>query len=77
MLVALSVHTRLVESVVTVRVTVPANPFTGATVIVEVVVAPALTFTVVGLALTVNSWTWNTIVTEWERVPFVPVTVAR
>jgi len=53
MLVALRVQTRLVELVVTARVTVPVKPFTGATVIVEVAVAPALTFTLVRLAVTV------------------------
>ena len=53
MLVALKVQTRFVEFVVTARVTVPAKPLSGATVIVEVAVAPALTFTLVGLAVTV------------------------
>jgi len=53
MLVALRVQTRFVEFVVTARVTVPAKPLSGATVIVEVAVAPALTFTLVGLAVTV------------------------
>jgi len=57
MLVALRVQTRLVELVVTASVTVPVKPFTGATVIVEVAVAPALTGTLVGLAVTVKSTT--------------------
>ena len=43
-------HDRLVELVVTERVTLPANPFTGATVIVEVPVTPAFRVTLVGLA---------------------------
>ena len=38
-----------------VRATVPVNPFTGATVMVEVAATPALTATVVGLAVTVKS----------------------
>lgn len=47
------VQTRLVELVVTARVTVPAKPLSEPTVIVDVAVAPALTFTLVGMALTV------------------------
>jgi hypothetical protein len=56
-LVEVRVHDRLVELVVTARVTVPAKPFTGATVIVEVPATPALTVTLVGLAVIVKSWT--------------------
>ena len=56
-LVALRVQTRLVELVVTARVTVPAKPFTGATVMVEVPVTPAFTVTLVVLAVTVKSCT--------------------
>ena len=52
-----NVHDRLVELVVTARVTVPAKPFTGATVIVEVPVTPAFTVTLVVLAVTVKSCT--------------------
>ena len=51
MLVELRVQTRLVELVVTTRVTVPVKPLRGLTVIVEVAVAPALTLTLVGLAV--------------------------
>jgi hypothetical protein len=40
-----------------VRATVPVKPFTGATVIVEVAATPTLTLAVVGLAVTVKSWT--------------------
>jgi hypothetical protein len=36
-----------------VRATVPVNPLTGVTVIVEVTVAPARALTLVGLAVTV------------------------
>jgi hypothetical protein len=46
---------RLVEFVVTAKVTVPVNPFNGATDTVEVPLAPALTWTLVGLAVTLNS----------------------
>ena len=38
-----------------VRATVPVKPFTGATVIVEVPVVPALALTLVGDAVTVKS----------------------
>ncbi len=47
-------HTRFVELVVTARVTVPVNPFKGATVIVEVPVAPTFTVEMVGDAETVK-----------------------
>jgi hypothetical protein len=46
---------RLVEFVVTARVTVPAKPFNGATVIVEVPATPPFGVTLVGLAVTVKS----------------------
>ena len=58
-----------------VSATVPVNPFTGATVIVEVAAAPALTATLVGLAVTVKSVTVTVKVAEWDKVPLVPVTV--
>jgi hypothetical protein len=58
MLVEDKVHDRLVEFVVTARPTVPAKPFTGATVIVEVALTPALAVTLLGLAAIVKSWTW-------------------
>jgi hypothetical protein len=61
-LVEESVHDRLVELVVTARPTVPANPLTGATVIVEVPATPVLTVTLVGLAVKVKFCTWNTTV---------------
>lgn len=53
--VTVRVQTRLVELAVTARVTVPAKPFNGATVRVEVGVAPALMVTLVGPAETVKS----------------------
>ncbi len=48
-------QTRFVEFVVTARATVPVKPFSGATVIAEVPLAPALTLTLVGLAVTLKS----------------------
>ena len=42
-----------------VRVTVPVNPLTGATVMVIVAVSPALTFTAVALRAIVKSVTLN------------------
>ena len=42
---------------VEVRATVPVNPFTGATVIVEVAAVPAVVVTAVGLAVIVRSVT--------------------
>jgi hypothetical protein len=53
--VAVRVHDRLVELVVTARVTEPVNPFNGATVTLEVLGTPAFTVTLVGLAVTVKS----------------------
>jgi len=75
-----NVQTRFVELVVTARVTVLAKPLRGAIVIVEVPVAPELTFAVVGLAVTEKSAaavTWKVTVAECERLPLVPATVAR
>ncbi len=46
---------RLVELVVTARLTVPVNPLSGAIVIVEVAATPAFAVTLVGLALMVKS----------------------
>ena len=55
MLVAKSEQESLVELVVTASVTVPVKPFRGATVIVEFPGLPALTVTIVGLAVNVKS----------------------
>ena len=44
---------RLVELVVVARVTVPLKPFSGATVIVEVLVIPTFAVRLVGLPVTV------------------------
>jgi hypothetical protein len=55
--------------------TVPVNPFSGATVIVEVAAVPTVVVTAVGLAATVKSWIVNVTVAVWVREPLVPVTV--
>ena len=76
MLVELSEHVKPAGDTVDVRATVPVKPPTGATVIVEVAVAPASADTLVGLAVTVKStWlTMNVTVAEWDSDPLVPVT---
>jgi len=51
------------------------NPWRGATVIVEVPLAPASTVTLVGLAATEKSLTVNVTIAEWVSDPLVPVTV--
>ena len=43
--------------------------------IVEVAAVPALTATVVGLAVTEKSVTVYVTVAVWDRLPLVPVTV--
>jgi len=60
-----------------VRVTVPVKPLTGVTVIVEVPAAPALTVTLVGLAVTMMlvPVTLNVTVAVRDRPAFVPVTI--
>jgi hypothetical protein len=75
-----SVHDRLVELAVTASVTVPVNPLTGETVIVEDPVTPVLATRLVGLADMVKSGgedcvTETETVAEWERDPLVPVIV--
>jgi len=57
MLVGVRVHVNPAGDTVDVRATVPVKPFTGATVMVEVAAVPALTLTLVGLAVTEKSWT--------------------
>jgi hypothetical protein len=57
MLVGVRVHVRPAGDTDEVRATVPVNPFTGATVIVEVAATPTLTLAVVGLAVTLKSCT--------------------
>ena len=53
MLVELRVQVRPAGDTVEARATVPVKPFTGATVMVDVAVAPARALTAVGLAVTV------------------------
>ena len=74
-----SVHTRFVELVVTVRVTVAPNPFSDAIAIVDVPSATELTGTVNGEEEIVKLGTGITYfaVAECVRLPLVPVTVAR
>ncbi len=57
MLVGLKVHVSPAGETDEVSATVPVNPLTGATVIVEVPAIPALTVTLVGDAATVKSVT--------------------
>jgi hypothetical protein len=58
-LVGVRVHAVLLLA----RLTTPAKPFRAATVIVDVAAVPALTVMLVGLAVTVKSWTTNVTVT--------------
>jgi hypothetical protein len=58
----------------TARATVPVKPLTDATMIVEVPVEPDFTDTVVALAVTEKSPTWNDAMAEWDSGPNVPVT---
>jgi hypothetical protein len=53
MLVGLRVHVSPAGDTVEVSATVPVKPLSGATVIVEVALAPARAATLVGLAVTV------------------------
>ena len=55
-----------------VNVTVPPKPFWGATVIVEVLVAPWLIVRVSGLAESVNVVTSMLILVSLVRLPLVP-----
>jgi len=53
----LRVHDRLVELVVTLRLTVPAKPLIGVTVMVAVPATPTLTVTLLGLTVIEKSCT--------------------
>ena len=64
MLVGDRVQVRPAGETVDVRATVPVNPLTGATVIVDVAVAPTTAVTLVGLAVTVKSVTVTVTVAE-------------
>jgi len=74
-LVELRIHERLVELVVTARVTVPAKPFNGATVIVAFPVELTMTRTLVVPAVTAKSCTITVTVTACDRLPLEPATV--
>ena len=58
-----------------VRATVPVNPWSEVTVMVELPENPVNTIVVVGLAETAKSCTVNVTATEWESELLVPVTV--
>jgi len=64
MLVGVRVQVRPAGETVEVRATVPVNPFTGATVMVDVAAAPARAVTLVGLAVTVKSLMFTVTVAE-------------
>jgi hypothetical protein len=58
------------------RATVPVKPLSPLTVIVDVLVTPASTVTLVESAAIVKSTTWNRMLpVVWDRLPLVPVTV--
>ena len=61
--------------VTSVRPTVPANPLSGAMVIVVLADEPALTASGKE-ALMVKSWNRKTAVVEWVKEPLVPVRVS-
>ena len=67
MLVGVRVHVRPAGETVEVKATVPVNPFTGATVIVDVTAVPELVATLVGLAVTVKSRMFTVTVAVWVR----------
>jgi len=74
MLVGFSVQVSPAEAE-EVSVTVPVNPLSGATVMVEVPATPTVVETLVGLAVTEKSCTMNVIVAVAVLAPFVPITV--
>src|SRR5437016_4441165 len=61
------------DGTVSVKVTVPVNPLTAVTVMVEVRVVP--TFPDGDVAAMLKSVTVKVAVAEWESVPLVPVMV--
>ena len=75
MLLGLTVHVSPEGDTEAVSVTLPVKPSTGATVIVEVPVAPARTVAVVGDAETEKSFTVTVTAVEWLSVPLAPVMV--
>ncbi len=76
MLVGVSVQVRPEEGEIDeLRATVPVNPLTGATVMVEVADAPALAVTLVGLSVKVKSWVVTVTLVLWVIPLLLPVTV--
>jgi len=75
MLLGVRVHVSPAGETADVRATVPVNPLTGATVIVEMAAVPTVVVTAVGLAATVKSVTLKVTVAVAELAPFVAVTV--
>ena len=78
MLVGLRLQVRPAGDTVEVRATVPVKPLIGATVMVDVAVAPERIVTLVGLAVIEKSCAAVTVtvtVVEWDSVLLVPVTV--
>ncbi len=76
MLVGVSVQARPEEGEIDeLRATVPVNPLTGATVMVEVADAPALAVTLVGLSVKVKSWVVTVTLVLWVIPLLLPVTV--
>ena len=64
MLVGVRVQVSPAGETVDVNATVPVNPLTGATVMVDVTAVPEFVDTLVGLAVTVKSVTVTAIVAE-------------
>ena len=64
MLVGLNVQVRPAGETDEVRATVPVNPLTGATVMVELAAVPAGVVTAMGLAVTVKSFTVTVTMAE-------------
>jgi hypothetical protein len=72
-IVGVRVQARLVELVVTVRVTVPVKPPRACTVIVLVAGLSVFAVTGVGLASSLKSVTLTVTIVEWDRITGVPV----
>lgn len=77
MLVVESTHERPEGLTVSVKLTVPVNPFTGATVIAELADVPAAVIRLVGVAETEKSVKVKVSVTDLVTEPSTPVTVTR
>ena len=75
MLAGVRVQVRPAGETDEVRATVPVNPFTGATVMVDDPETPTFTVIAVGAAVTEKSVTATLTVAEWDSEPLVPVTV--